>query len=270
MSKPLMEVTKSSDRKARLTGILWGQAKCGKTTLLTSLPGKKLFVMIDPDGDVSIPDDDDIDIMRLYEQDPDVVKRFVIDKLPSYIKENVNGYNSVIIDSLTTFGQIALDEAIRAKVGASRDFTPSMEAPGLGAYGARKQYIVHALRNNLKATASVGAHCFFTAHEGEAERNAKGDVIGDISMSLSDKTTNEVGLTVSELWHLRKKDKVWTLSISPCRGRSPMGSRLFDQTAEPEFVVKFDPNKPLTQPHSIATWIADWEAGGRKKLSIPK
>lgn len=263
-----MEVTSSKDRRSRVTGILWGQAKSGKTTLLTSLPGKKLFVMIDPDGDFSIPDSPDIDIMRLYDQDPDVVKRFVIDKLPSYIKEHPE-YVSVVIDSLTTFGQIALDEAIRSKVGASRDFTPTMEAPGLGAYGARKQYIVHALRNNLKATASVGAHCFFTAHEGEREKNSKGESIGDISMSLSDKTTNEVGLTVSELWHLRKKDTTWTLSISPCRGRSPMGSRLFTQTGEPEFVVKFNPEEPLTQPHSIASWIAAWEAGGRKKLPLP-
>lgn len=225
--------------------------------------------MIDPDGDASLPDSDDIDIMRLYEQDDDVIKRFVIDKLPTYIKGHPE-YSSVIIDSLSTYGQVALNDAVRSKVGASKDFTPSMEAPGLGAYGARKQYIIAAIRNNLKATASVGAHCFFTAHEGEPERNAKGDIVGDISLTLSDKTTNEAGLTVSELWHLRKKDKAWTLSISPCRGRSPMGSRLFIQNAEPEFEVKYDPNKPLTQPHSIATWIADWEAGGRKKLPIPK
>lgn len=264
-----IEITSSIERKSRMSGVIWGQAKCGKTTLLTSLPGKKLFVMVDPDGDQSLPDREDIHIVRLYEEPDDVILRWLTDKFPTFIRKNEQSFDSVIVDSLSTFGTAALNEAIRAKVGQSRDFTPSIEAPGLGAYGARTQYIGTMVSKVLRATSSVGIHCFFTAHEDEPDRDKNGVVLG-ITPTLSGKATNIVGLNVSELWFMSKADKKWRLAISPCRSRSPMGSRIFDVTGEPEFDLKFNPEKGLDQPHSIATWFQQWEAGGRKKLPLPK
>lgn len=264
-----IEIEASSERKSRMSGVLWGRAKTGKTTLLTSLPGKKLFVMVDPDGDTAIPDSDEISIMRIYEQPNDVIKRFLIDKLPTLLRKNEQGFNSVVIDSLSTFGQICLEDAIAQGVGKGREFTPTLEAPGLAAYGARTQNIVKMVNANLRATSSSGLHCFFTAHEDEADRDDKGNILG-VTWTLSGKAINGVGLNVSEIWHLRTASGKWTVSIAPCRTREPMGSRIFDMTGDPEFQLKFEPEKGTDQPHSIATWYQQWLDGGRKKLKIPK
>jgi len=259
----------SAERRTRMTGVIWGRAKCGKTSFLTSLPGKKLFVMVDPDGDVSIPDRDDIDIMRLYEHDNGTVKRFLIDKLPTLLRKNEAGYDSVVIDSLSTFGQICLEEAIANGVGKGTNFTPTLEAPGLAAYGARTQNIVKMVNVNLRATGSVGMNCFFTAHEDEADKDDKGNIIG-ITLTLSGKAINGIGLNVSEIWYMRVYSGKWYLAISPCRSREPMGSRIFDMTKEPEFELKFVPEKGTDQPYSIATWYDTWLKSGKKKLPIPK
>lgn len=263
-----LEIQSSSARKSRISGLIWGPAKCGKTTFLTSLPGKKLFVMVDPDGDASLPDRDDIFIMRVYEQPDDVVKRFLIEKLPTLLRKNEEGFDSVIVDSVSTFGQITLREAIREGIGAGKSFKPTIEAPGMAAYGARTQNIVEMVNKVLRATGSVGMHCFFTGHEDEADRDDEGNFLG-ITLTLSGKAINGVGLNVSEIWHLRHDPGKWMLSISNCRSRQPMGSRIFVQDSSPEFQLKFKPEAGLDQPHSIATWFNQWVESGRNKLKIP-
>lgn len=264
-----IEVTSTSERKARMSGLLWGKAKSGKSTFLTSLPGKKLFIMLDPDGEQSLPDRDDIHIIKLYEQPDDVIVRWLRDKGPSFLRKNEGQFDSVVVDSLSTYSAAALNEAIRAGVGAGKDFKPTLEAPGLAAYGARRQYINDMVSKVLRATSAVGMHCFFTAHEDEPDRDDKGTVLG-ITLTLSGKSINDVGLNVSEIWFLSNVGNTWKLAVAPCRSRSPMGSRILAMTGEPEFILKFDPEKGLDQPHSIATWFRQWEEGGRKKLPLPK
>ena len=264
-----LEITSSTERRTRTSGVIWGRAKCGKTTFLTSLPGKKLFVMLDPDGDQSIPDRDDIFIIKLYEQPDDVILRYLRDKLPAIIRKNEQGFDSVILDSLSTLGQIALNEAIRNDVGGSKQFKPSIDAPGLAAYGSRTNNTVDIVNRLLRATGSVGAHCWFTSHEDEAKTDDKGNMLG-ITMTLSGKAINGIGLNVSEIWYMSVHDKKWRIMIAPGRGREPMGSRMFDVTKEIEFQLKFDPEAGLDQPHSIATWYQNWIDQGRTKLEVPK
>lgn len=257
----------TDDRKSRTSGVIWGLAKCGKSTFLLSLPGKKLYVMLDPDGDQSLPDHPDLVILRMYEQPNDVILRYLTDNLPVLLRKGE--YNSVIYDSLSTLGQIALMEAIRTGVGASNKFTPTIEAPGLSAYGARTSNIVNIANKALRATSVVGSHCWFTSHEDEPKTNDKGEFLY-ITMTLSGKTISYIGLNVSEIWHMRMHDKKWFLSIANSRGKQPMGSRLFDVTGPSEFQLKFDPELMTDQPHSITTWYNAWVDGGRKKLPLPK
>lgn len=264
-------IEQSTERKSRISGLLWGLAKCGKTTFLTSLPGRKLFVMLDPDGDQSLPDRDDIYIMRLYEHDDATVLRYLSDKLPTLLRRNEEKFDSLVLDSLSTLGQIALNEAIRTNVGASKksDFTPTLDAPGLTAYGSRTARTVDIVNKILRATGSVGMHCFFTGHEDTAEVDDKGNFLF-ITLTLSGKAISGVGLNVSEIWHMRHHDRKWHVSIAPCRGKQPMGSRIFDVTGAPEFELKFNPTLGVSQPHSVAMWFQQWVEGGRNKLPLPK
>lgn len=259
--------TKSGDRVSRTSGVLWGPAKVGKTTFLTSLPGKKLFVMVDPDGDQSLPDHPDIHVLNLYQEEDPVILRYATDKLGSLVRKMEP--DSVVFDSLSTFGQITLNEAIRKGIGKGREFDPTLDAPGQAAYGSRTARITDVVNKLLRATASVGAHCWFTSHEDTPETDKKGDIIG-ITMTMSGKAISNVGLNVSEIWHLRHSDKKWILSIAPNALKKPMGSRIFDVTGNPSFELKFDPTKFTNQPHSIATWFDAWVKGGRKKLPLPK
>jgi len=270
-----MEIVKSKDRKPRTAGLLWGKSKAGKTTFLTSLPGKKLFIMLDPDGDLSLPDRDDIDVLPLFSYETGEIIRYAEKKLPTFLRKNENKYESVILDSLSSLADRALEHAVDNKIGASKgssksNFVPTLEEPGLAAYGARKQYILTIVSNMLRATGANSMHCWFTGHEGEAERDDKGNMIGDITLTLSGKTTNGIGKDVSEIWYLWQRDGKWTLAISPCRSKSPMGSRIFDVTGDPEFLLSFDPNGPLDQPHAIATWFNHWLETGKKAIPLPK
>lgn len=264
-----IEATASSDRKSRTAGVIWGLPKCGKTTFMTSLPGKKLFVMLDPDGDQSIPDRDDVDIMRLYEQPDDVIMRWLEGKMPSFIQKNAGKYDSYVYDSLSTLYRVMLNEAIKNEVGGSNKFTPSLDTPGLTAYGSRTNHMLNIANKNLRATAAVGAHCWFTSHEDEPKTNDKGEFLY-ITMNMSGKAINGLGLEVSEIWHMRLHDDKWWIMIKPARGKQPMGSRVFDMTAGPEFRLKFIPDLGPDQPHSIATWYQEWLDGGKRKLPLPK
>lgn len=262
-------VEESGTRKSRTAGLIWGVPKCGKTTFMLSLPGKKLFLMLDPDGDMSLPDRDDVFIIRLYEHDDDDIIHFLRKKLGTFLKENKDKFNSVIVDSFSTLNRIALNEAIRKDVGSGKDFKPTLEAPGLAGYGARTNYIVEIANVVLRATSVVGMHCWFTSHEDEPKTNAKGEMLY-ITMTLSGKSITGIGLNVSEIWYMNFHDKKWMIAIAPCRSRKPMGSRLFDVTGSAEFQLRFNPELGPDQPHSIAMWFKQWEEGGRKKLPLPK
>lgn len=262
------KVEAGSSRRSRTAGLLWGPPKCGKTTFLLSLPGRKLFVMLDPDGDQSLPDRDDVFVIRLYEHDDDDVIHYLRKKLGTFLKERKDDFDSVIIDSLSTLTRIALNEAIRKDVGAGRDFKPTLEMPGLAGYGARTNYIVEIVNTILRATSVVGMHCWFTSHEDEPKTNTKGEFLY-ITMTLSGKAITGVGLNVSEIWYMDFFDKKWRIAIAPIRGKKPMGSRIFDVTGNSEFQLKFDPELGPDQGHSIASWFKRWEEGGKKKLPLP-
>lgn len=271
MAEELTPVS-TTERQSRTTGLLWGQIKVGKTTLLQSLPKPILFLMIDPDGDAVVPDHEGIEIMRIYEHDDATIIRYLTDKFGTQVRKWGNRYASYVLDSTTTLGRITLDQAIANNVGASNKgsdpFKPTIDAPGQAAYGSRTSRLIQISNNILRATGSVGAHCWFTAHEDEPKTNNKGDFL-HITMAHSGKTINGIGSLVSEVWYLKLHDGKRFIDIAPCFGRKPMGSRMFDMS-DAEFQLNYYPELFEDQPHSIARWHAAWLEGGRKKLPLPK
>lgn len=254
----------------RLTGVLWGPPKAGKTTLLMSSPGKKLIVNVDPDGWNSVASRDDFSVIDLAQEDFQDVITFGKDKLGTAIAESDYGPgDTLIFDSISSYGQNALQMAVYRGIGKSNKWSPTMEEPGLSAYGARTQYIVQTVRNILKATAKKGMHCWFTSHEDTPTTNAAGEFLYQ-TMFLSDNGINQIGLSLSEIWYTFDANSVRKLLIRPARGKQPMGSRLFRMDKEPEFVLKYDPREDNSQPHSIETWYNNWIEGGKKPLELPK
>ncbi len=263
-----MEIQEKSDINYRMAGVLWGKTGCGKTTFLSSLPQPILYVMIDPDGHLSIPENCDYKLLDLSKYSDSDTITALTDKVPTLLK-TMEGIKSVVVDSLTVYAERGLNVAVRKGVGASQKsgFNPTIEEPGQTAYGARRQYIIGAVSNILRATANRGFHVFFTTHDSEVT-DQKGNVV-EYTMMLGGKANNDVGLKLSECWYMSDHDKVRKIQIRNARMRQPCKTRMFENN-EAEFVLKFDPVKGTDQPHSIETWFNDWLAGGRKKLPLPK
>lgn len=263
-------IQSASDIKPRFTLFLWGASKTGKTTFAVTAPGRKLYVCFDPEGFIPIAGRDDVDILRLDDLEVGEACRYGQKSLPTLIEQLEEGkYGTVIVDSISAYAQIALLHAIETSVGKTMKFTPSIEAPGLQAYGARKEYVVALIRNVLKATARKHLHCIFIGHEDDPQLDDDGKFLYQ-SIMLSQKTVNNVALAISEIWYLRESDGKRYVAVRACRGHKPMGSRIFDMSGEPEFELLYDQDVPdEDQGHTIAAWWNVWEKGGRVKLSLP-
>ena len=253
----------------RSTGAIWSRAGVGKTTLLETLPKPILWVMIDDSGELSLTEDENNIFLKLYKlSDADLIKA-VHEKVPKYILEHADTFKSVVTDSLTPLAERGLNIAVSKAVGSGKNFTPSIEEPGQTAYGARRQYILKAVSNILKATATVDKHCWFTTHEGDDRVNEKGQTVS-WTMMLGGKANNDLGLKISEVWYMEDNGKERTVHLRPARNRSPMKSRMFDTRKASSFVLKYDPELGNDQDHLMWKWIEQWKNNGRQKLALPK
>jgi hypothetical protein len=185
---PMISETEPNER---LRFLLYGNIGSGKTTLLRTLPGKKFIYMFDPAGRCSLEQSDNVwieeflpdnlpinvssikgivssttdnskyEIYKLWEADFN--KRI----LENWFKEN--GINAICFDSLTTFGDIILDQilAISGRLGKS---------PEISDYGMQANAITRVVR---LATSQDAIVCF-TGHE----KSQQDKLLRTISMQL--------------------------------------------------------------------------------------
>lgn len=271
-----IEVRTSSDVQAsRLTLLLWGMSGCGKTTLACTLPGRKLIVNLDPDGPVSVSNRNDVDVLDLSSlSTDDVLKKLKSGNNPlgldQVLKEGK--YASVILDSATALSQRALEDAVRQGLGASKkaNFTPTMEAPGLAAYGGRNAILLTCIKGMLRVTGRHNVHLAIISHEDEPKTNEQGEILY-ISMMLGGKLVTNAGLQLSEIWWMQNDHKSdIRIAIRPCRQRKPMKTRMFVTNTEPDFLLSYDPDKWKDLEHNpLALYWSQWKKGGGQKLPLP-
>lgn len=257
----------------RLAGIIWGNAKVGKTTYACSSPGRKWIINFDPEGWLSVADRPDIgDIWDYSDQAPDAVIEVMTKTIGTKIeKADIQPGDTVLFDSCTLFNQLALMTAIKRGVGAGKNgFAPSIEVPGLAAYGARTQFLIAGMSQVIRATRKKQAHIWFLAHEDTPERNEKGDFLYQ-TILMSENAINQSGASISEIWWMRETNNARHIAIRPTQGHKPMGSRMFRMDEGVDFKLKYDPEKPdLAQPMSIASLWKTYIDSGMKKLSLPE
>lgn len=255
----------------RISGIIWGAAKTGKTTYAFSSPGRKWHICLDPEGYIPIMYRDDVgDVWDYSDMAATDVITHLTTKIAGRIAEApIASGDTVIFDSVTLFNSMALEEAIRKNVGAGNGFTPTLEAPGLAAYGARTQYLNRAMSQVSRAARKKNAHIWFLAHEDTPEKDKKGDFLYQ-SILMSENAINNASAAISEIWRLTSASNsrsVWVRSTSSYR---PMGSRIFRMDEGDQFKLKYDIDKPDdVQPMAIANIWQKWLDGGGKKISLP-
>lgn len=263
-----MEVKSASDlQKQRLSILLWGMSGCGKTTLACSMPGKKLMINLDPDGAQSVSYRDDVDVLDLSAESTDNVLNQLQSAenplgLSSILAEET--YQSVILDSTTSLSQRALEYAVKRGIGGGGRFKPTMETPGLAAYGGRNAVTLTCIKGLLRVTGRHQTHLCLISHEDEPKVNEQGEIMY-ITMMLGGKLVAHTALQLSEVWWMREDRGKRVIAIRPCRTRKPMKTRMFRADGPAEFVVDYDPQKV----NPISDWWDQWQKSGGQ-LDLPK
>jgi hypothetical protein len=256
-------ITTPSADDMQLFMLIWGDSGSGKTTLAATAPGRKLYLLLDPGGELSLVGRDDVSVLNLTSQSPaQLMSQFrVADPygLGALLKARPD-FETVVVDSMTTLAYAALQEAVLRAGGGI-----SMERPGINGYAWRNASVLRVTVAIMRICAEHKRNLILTTHEGNADRNEAGAIIS-VTMALSEGTANQVGLRFNEVWHLTDNGKERVIAVRPCRLRRPMKTRLFNAT-HPEFVWHYDPNTDSGE--GIATWYHAWQRGGGKKLPLP-
>lgn len=261
-------IKKAENTNARFSGLFWGDAGAGKTTLAATLPGRKLWYQFDPDGVASIAGQENIDVADFSGSSPSITSQFKSETNPLGIKDVLDSYDSFIYDSVTNITDKTLMQGINTVNGAS------VERPSPGAFGTRNALAIRLIKNVMAITGKANKHVVFIAHEGAPTTDEKTGAILHISLALGGQLPSNIGIDFSEMWALYQVDNASTrrIAVRPSRRRKPMKTRMFQQLGEPEFDWNFnaeiDFNDPKNAAWRLDSWITLWQKSGQK-LPLP-
>lgn len=245
------------------SALIWGQSGCGKTTLASTAPGVKLWVLFDPGGTTSLIGRDDVVVLDLSAEKHDVVTRFKEDDpfgLSRTLKEHPE-IETVILDSITAVAEIATENAVAHVKSAE------LESPGMKGYGHRNALTLRVVTALMRIASRMGRNFIAIAHEDSPDKDEKGNIL-QITTAIGGKMTNQIGMKLSEIWWMSQTDAgERRIAVRPARMRRPMKSRMFDLSGPAEFVWKYNPN--TWSGDGIEAWIKKWKENDGRKLAVP-
>lgn len=259
--KPLAEINN------RVSMLLWGQHGGGKTALAASAPGKKLLFNFDPDGMTTLGSRDDVIGVDLSNEGHALASKWNSSDDPiglgKLLADDSLGIDTVIVDSTTTFSQLALERGISITNGAT------IERASPGAYGARNALTLRMMSAMLRVTGKYNKHIIFTGHE-DVEKDKEGGILAYVTM-LGGKLGSAVGLKLSECWHLQDDGKTRKIMVRNGRMRKGLKTRMFSTEKGFEFTSQYDQfgkDAPYGKG-SLAEIFSEWKANGFNKIPIP-
>jgi hypothetical protein len=266
---------------ARAAILLWGPAGSGKTTFAATAPGMKLWCSFGDNEATPVSNRKDVMIADLSGLTVDELFKhaqsdnpFGLDRILSDNKH----ISTVVVDSATAIAYRALQKAVEDGLGRGKLFTPTMEAPGIAAYGGRNAIVLATLTGFLRVTAKHGVNIIITAHEDdptmktETQGGRSIEVIDFIGVQLGGKLVNNMTWRLSEIWNLREVNNKRILTIRNYGVRRPMKTRMFTTKEVPQIELTYDPDIADTAKGqmTIAAWHAGWLGNGRRSLAIPR
>lgn len=269
----------ASDRMALL---LWGPATVGKTCFAATAPGDKLWLSFGDNEHVSIAHRNDVHVVELFKLElSDLFKHAQSDNpfgLDKFLAGNEN-FGTVVVDSATALAYRALQKSVLIdKIGSGRGFTPSMEAPGIAAYGGRNAIVLEILTGILRVTSKYNVHCVITAHEADPTmKHVQGppgsgmqEVIDYIGVMLGGQLVNNVTWRLSEIWYMSQENQQRSIMTRPTRKRRPCKTRMFQQREVPaEFELHYDPDLSDEGQHTIASFYNQWLDNNKQRIPVP-
>ena len=263
-----VEIETPQQRRKRLSLLVWGKSGSGKTTLAATAPGKKLWLNFDPDGVDVLTDRDDVELLDFAPKPDMVVEQFKEDD-PLRITRCLEQHpeiETVVFDSLTTFGNKALSHGILKAQKTAKGKYATIEDPGFAGYGNKNTWTRLAIAKMLKATGTVKRNIIFIAHEDKPLLDKDGNVVS-ISIMLGSALNEQVPIDFGEVWNLSDTGRERRIAIRNCRFRSPVKSRIFLTNGDPEFEWTYDSIKD--EGEGIADWYKEWIEGDGKKINLP-
>jgi hypothetical protein len=265
------EIQSSVSRLEVLTMLLWGKPGVGKTVLAATAPGKKLWLQFDPSGTASLTRSEDILVADFSGFKPAQLASFkqggIIEAdLAKTIRENE--INTVVCDSLTSFGQMALSYAVVSGKGNRGDFKASLEQPGQTGYGVRSAMVIDFVTMVMRVCADAKVHCIFTAHD--QENMDKEGKITEITLSLGGQGKSVLPAKISEIWHIEDTGRARIIYVRAHGIKTPMRTRMFLAGDKTFFVCKYDQTKSANGDNNgIAQWYEAWKENGFNKTALP-
>lgn len=254
----------------RISLVLWGRAGSFKTTLASTAPGKKLWINFDPDGPYSLSGrnvlHNDITVLDLSGEPEGVVMKFK-EHVPTDITSKWQEFDTIVIDSLTTFGEMALKHGVVVARGTVKGAKSSLEEPGYSGYGNKYTWMNLMVANFLRETKRAGKHIILICHEDRMEKDKEGIPLY-ISILLGSSLIEQIPINLSEVWHVEDTGSERRIQVRNCRMYKPMKSRMFRTDLGPEFNWKYDAIK--WEGEGISDWFEQWKAAGGKKIHLPK
>lgn len=264
MSASLFQPPDSS--QMNFVGLIWGPAGDGKTTLASTAPGNKAFLMLDPNGEMSLAGREDCQhILPLYSMNPLTVcgelKKDDPYGLSRYFQQH--DIDTLVVDSFTTLSTFTLYEAVDKNKTSKNAI--SLEQPSMAGYAYRNSLVQRIANNLLRLCARCHVNLIVTTHEGSPSYDDDGK-IESVTMILSENLANQMGLRFNEVWHLKDSGQSRMISVRPHSKLKPMKTRMF-LADKPQFRWDFDANTLIGE--GISDWWLAWKQGGGKKLPLP-
>ncbi len=262
-------VETTASRTELLTMLLWGKPACGKTVFAATAPGKKLWLQFDPNGTASLQRTDDILVADFSATKPAHMGNFkqggIIEKdLAKLISEH--SINTIVVDSLTSFGQLCLYYGIATGKANSGKFTSSIEAPGMTGYGIRTSMILDFCAMVQRVASDGACHMIFIAHDKDTPNESGG--IAETTISLGGQGNTVLPAKISEIWMMEDTGRARYCYTRSYGVRKPMRTRMFTTGDVEKFTVSYDAEKRTGT--TIADMYNAWKAAGFEKIPLPK
>jgi hypothetical protein len=268
-----VEITRQEETPRRMAVLLWGNAGCGKTTFAATAPGNKLWLSFGDQEHVSVSHRKDVMVANLSELGYEDLFKYGQSDNPFGLDQILAGDTSietVVCDSVTAIAFRALQKAVAMRLGASKDFHPTIEHPGLSAYGGRNAIVLEVLTGLLRITAKHGVHIILTAHEADPVLNKDGTV-QYITIMLGGKLVNNNTWRLSEIWYMSEDGERRRLAVRPTRLHRPMKTRMFTGKGPAEFELTYDADKADNGQMTISSLYDQWvKIQGKIPVPLPR
>lgn len=227
-----VDATPVGNIQKRISLMLWGAPGVGKTMLAATAPGKKLWLLFDPNGADSLefsPEKDNCTVVDLSKQSHSITLQGCMENpfgIEQYLKNDT--FDTVVFDSATVYLDLCLKQAVSTTKNATVD------VPTQAGYSRRNSLMKQTLNNLIKLTNKYNKHIIIIGHEDNGQMDDLGNLIKQ-SVMIGGSSNTAVCITLSEIWYMSQLAGKRKIHFAPFGVKTPIKTRMID-TNKTKFV----------------------------------